>query len=82
MHRLVEITQSRNELLANVDWLIVPMTNPDGYEFSRTNNRLWRQNRRQIKPNCIGVDLNRNFEFSWRTSSSACGSLTYPVRLI
>eukprot|EP01050_Picozoa_sp_SAG11_P029447 SAG11_NODE_8297_length_1033_cov_0.784797_1_plen_145_part_10 len=52
---------------------IVPVANPDGYEFSRTvGNRLWRKNR---NPNvdtgiaavgdCIGVDMNRNWGESW-----------------
>jgi murein tripeptide amidase MpaA len=30
MHKLVEDPVTRNELLAQVDWLIVPMQNPDG----------------------------------------------------
>ncbi|KAK2710442.1 hypothetical protein QYM36_011835 [Artemia franciscana] len=29
----------------NFDWIIVPSTNPDGYEYSRTTNRLWRKTR-------------------------------------
>ena len=51
-----------------------------GYEFSWTNDRMWRQNRRQITPTCIGADLNRNFRFSWRAATvlQQCGSLTYP----
>lgn len=41
---------------------------------------MWRQNRRQITPTCVGADLNRNFRFSWRapTITQICGSLTYP----
>lgn len=51
-----------------------------GYEFSWTNDRMWRQNRRQITPTCIGADLNRNFAFNWRPATLAqpCGSLVYP----
>lgn len=82
IHRLVEVPSSRNELLANIDWLIVPMQNPDGYEWSRSNTRLWRQNRRQVSevnPTCVGVDLNRNWAYSWRAPTVACGSQTYPV---
>ncbi|KAJ6638129.1 Carboxypeptidase B [Pseudolycoriella hygida] len=77
IHRLVEDPVASNELLENADWIITPNLNPDGYEFSRTNNRLWRQNRRQVNPNCVGVDLNRNFAFSWRTATVACGSQTF-----
>jgi len=78
INRLVEDPVSSSELLANVDWIITPNLNPDGYEWARSNNRLWRQNRRQVNANCIGVDLNRNFGYSWRTSTVTCGSLTYP----
>ena len=28
-----------------VDWYVVPLVNPDGYEYSHTNDRLWRKNR-------------------------------------
>lgn len=73
INRLVEDPTSSNELLANADWIITPNLNPDGYEWSRTNNRLWRQNRRQVNANCIGVDLNRNFAYSWRAAAVAVG---------
>lgn len=41
---------------------------------------MWRQNRRQITPTCIGADLNRNFRYSWRpaTITQPCGSIVYP----
>ena len=28
-----------------VDWYVAPLLNPDGYEFSHTDNRMWRKNR-------------------------------------
>ncbi|XRB23838.1 zinc carboxypeptidase [Pseudoscourfieldia marina] len=45
-------------------WYVVPMVNPDGYEYSHTTSRMWRKNRRSNEPQsrCIGVDVNRNFE--------------------
>lgn len=61
-------------LVKQYKWVIIPVANPDGYEFSRTmGNRLWRKNR---NPNigadgtgksgdCIGVDMNRNWGQSW-----------------
>lgn len=71
INRLVEDPVSSNELLTDTDWIITPNLNPDGYEWSRTNNRLWRQNRRQVNANCVGVDLNRNFAYSWRAATVA-----------
>ena len=31
-----------------VDWYVAPLLNPDGYEYSHTNDRMWRKNR-QLK---------------------------------
>lgn len=40
---------------------------------------MWRQNRRQITPTCIGADLNRNFAQTWQAATflQPCGSLTF-----
>ncbi|KAI5638985.1 zinc carboxypeptidase domain-containing protein [Phthorimaea operculella] len=65
---------AENELLDSIDWIIVPIVNPDGYEFTHTNNRFWRKNRRtglMIGDICMGVDLNRNFDVLWGTASSS-----------
>jgi len=54
---------------------IVPVLNPDGYEYSHTRDRMWRKNRKVVSGTCVGVDLNRNFGYKWNTggsSSSAC----------
>ncbi|XP_070577614.1 carboxypeptidase B-like [Ptychodera flava] len=57
-----EITRMIDEF----DWYIVPQLNPDGYEYSRTDNRMWRKTR---QPNanspCIGSDPNRNWDYQW-----------------
>ncbi len=61
-------------LVANVDWYVVPMCNPDGYIYSWTTNRLWRKNRRN-NGTSFGVDLNRNWAFGWGgAGSSGSGS--------
>lgn len=39
---------------------IVPVVNPDGYEYTHTHDRMWRKNRARYGE-CYGVDLNRNF---------------------
>ncbi|XP_054917607.2 carboxypeptidase A1-like isoform X2 [Dermacentor andersoni] len=53
----------------NYEWRVIPCLNPDGYEFSRKSNRMWRKNRSvQYSSNgtkCYGTDLNRNFDVSF-----------------
>jgi murein tripeptide amidase MpaA len=53
-------------LLDNVEVIIVPVVNPDGYIFSWTSDRMWRKNR-AVNPGstCRGVDPNRNWGFQW-----------------
>jgi carboxypeptidase T len=54
--------------LEDAEIWVVPVVNPDGYEYSRTESSYWRKNRRPLgvdqngKPtSAIGVDLNRNY---------------------
>lgn len=65
-----------NDLLSGKDkqtlelytfYIIVSM-NPDGYEHSRLQDRLWRKNRSYNGNDCKGVDLNRNFDFHFAES--------------
>jgi carboxypeptidase T len=46
---------------------IAPMVNPDGHEHSRTQQRLWRKNRRRNRDGSVGVDPNRNYGYMWGT---------------
>jgi hypothetical protein len=46
-------------LRKGIEWHIMPMVNPDGYEFTHTDNRLWRKNK---NPNTGAV---RFFFFSF-----------------
>lgn len=76
--QLVENYSVNSALLRNVDFVILPLVNPDGYEFSRTNTRLWRKTRSPGSL-CVGCDGNRNFDYYWMfagASSSQC-SETY-----
>ncbi|CAD0202522.1 unnamed protein product [Chrysodeixis includens] len=50
--------------IQNKNWLIIPVLNPDGYDYTHTKDRLWRKNRRKFMY-CSGVDINRNFETDW-----------------
>lgn len=51
------------DLLDKYDFWFLPIGNPDGYSYSWTNERMYRKNRRPQAGGCIGVDLNRNFDF-------------------
>lgn len=52
---------SHADLLEHFEFWFVPLANPDGYEYSRTVDPMWRKNRRGD-----GVDLNRNFAADYR----------------
>ncbi|CAK9812749.1 Carboxypeptidase B [Anthophora plagiata] len=75
------VTWVINELVENsdsleADYYILPVANPDGYEYTFTRDRLWRKNRkRSVGSLCTGVDLNRNFGYRWGgmgTSKDPC----------
>lgn len=40
--------QSQKSVLNGFDVFVVPIANPDGYEYSWNSNRMWRKNRRSI----------------------------------
>jgi carboxypeptidase T len=46
---------------------VAPMVNPDGHEYTRTEDRLWRKNRRRNPNGSVGVDPNRNYGYMWGT---------------
>lgn len=68
-------------LLEKSEVIIVPITNPDGYEFTYAvgGNRFWRKNRRNNAGSCEGVDLNRNWGYEWNggdsTSNDTCSDV-------
>ncbi|MGQ0628902.1 MAG: M14 family zinc carboxypeptidase, partial [Phycisphaerales bacterium] len=64
---------------------VIPVTNPDGYAFTWTDQRLWRKTRRQVGTQggqpVYGVDLNRNWSIGWGVnipgfSVGSSGSIT------
>ncbi len=59
-----------DSLVKGRDIWIVPVANPDGYEFTFTTDRLWRKNRRPITLPAVGVDLNRNHAADWGFDNS------------
>lgn len=52
------------QMLQKIDFFIVPVLNPDGYIYSRTQRRFWRKNRSE-QNGTIGVNLLHNFDFEW-----------------
>lgn len=56
-------------LVEEADLYLVPQVNPDGRHHSFTVDPQWRKNRRPppagAPGHCVGVDLNRNFDFLW-----------------
>ncbi|XP_021567319.1 carboxypeptidase A5 isoform X2 [Carlito syrichta] len=63
------------DILKAMDIFIELVTNPDGFAFTHSMNRLWRKNK-SIRPGmfCIGVDLNRN----WKSGFGGNGSNSNP----
>ncbi|XP_033725599.1 carboxypeptidase B-like [Pecten maximus] len=67
-------------MLDTFDWFFLPSANPDGYEYTFTNDRLWRKTRSPQGRGCYGADPNRNFDVEFGgagTSSDPCAD-TYP----
>jgi len=55
---------------------IVPVWNPDGYDYVMNVDNMWRKNRHYFSQyNSYGVDLNRNYPFGW---DSGCSGSTDP----
>ncbi|XP_070578453.1 carboxypeptidase B-like [Ptychodera flava] len=53
-------------LLETFDLYVLPVMNPDGYEYTWTDERLWRKTRSiNLGSNCMGTDPNRNFAYEW-----------------
>ncbi len=68
--RLIAGHESDPAIQAFVDgtklW-VVPVVNPDGYQYSWSSDRYWRKNRRDEH----GVDLNRNFSVAFGGDGSS-----------
>lgn len=79
---------AHKRLLQEMDIVVVPNTNPDGYEYSRKINRMWRKTRSKstvsrFSDQCSGVDGNRNYPFHfgeegvshWPCQETYCGRM-------
>jgi len=65
------------EALSKYDFYILPVFNPDGYEFTHTGDRMWRKTRSDGTP-CKGADPNRNWDTHFGgagTSGNPCSDI-------
>ncbi|CAH2093050.1 unnamed protein product [Euphydryas editha] len=79
INQIAENFDEESDDIKNIDWYMLPVVNPDGYEYTHLTDRLWRKNRRpSISRQCIGADLNRNFGYRWGgrgSSSNPCSDI-------
>ncbi|XP_010706545.1 carboxypeptidase A1-like [Meleagris gallopavo] len=71
-----KIVQEKDEGLANIldqmDIFLEIVTNPDGFVFTHTSNRMWRKTRsRHSGSLCVGVDPNRNWDAGFGGSGAS-----------
>ncbi|KAK9674945.1 hypothetical protein K7432_016770 [Basidiobolus ranarum] len=59
------------KILDSAEIIIIPVSNPDGYEYTWNGDRLWRKNRRNNGSGVYGVDLNRNWPDHWNQGGSS-----------
>ncbi|MFI5309816.1 MAG: M14 family zinc carboxypeptidase [Gemmatimonadales bacterium] len=54
-----------DSLLQTRDIWVLPVANPDGYQYTFTADRLWRKTRSPQAGGAVGVDMNRNHRQGW-----------------
>jgi hypothetical protein len=59
------LADSGGAALTTHDVWVIPVENPDGYQYTFTNERYWRKNRRPNAGGSYGVDPNRNYPAFW-----------------
>lgn len=59
------LADSAPALITTRDIWVIPVENPDGYQYTFTTDRYWRKNRRLNADGSYGVDLNRNYPEFW-----------------
>ncbi|ODQ83253.1 hypothetical protein BABINDRAFT_159688 [Babjeviella inositovora NRRL Y-12698] len=64
------------KILTSLDFIFIPVFNPDGYYHTWSVDRLWRKNRQEtFNPRCFGLDIDHSFDFRWQHSDAfnPCG---------
>jgi hypothetical protein len=67
INELVNNYEQNKEIADAYEWVILPVHNPDGYEYTFTDDRLWRKTLQDHGGGfgCLGADPNRNWDFHW-----------------
>ncbi len=71
------LADSGGASLAARDVWVLPVQNPDGYQYSFTHERYWRKNRRPNAGGSYGVDPNRNYPGFWGLDELGSSSFEY-----
>ncbi len=58
-------------LLDRARVVVVPIGNPDGYLFTWSDERFWRNTRRDNGDGTFGVNINRNWGYEWGNEGSS-----------
>ena len=72
---LVDDLLKRDQL---IDYWIIPIMNPDGYEHTWASDRLWQKNRRDLNGICKGVFLDRNYLDEFESKNENPCASNYP----
>src|SRR5690606_33646121 len=59
------------QLREKFEFVLVPIMNPDGYQYTWDERRLWRKIRRDNGGGSFGVDLNRKWGHQWGGEGSS-----------
>lgn len=66
LYVIEELLNDKSSVLDELDIYILPVLNPDGYQYSHKVDRMWRKTRSGLlSVGCVGTDGNRNFDFHW-----------------
>src|SRR3989454_4933037 len=71
------LADSGGTLIAAHDVWVIPVENPDGYQYTFTTDRYWRKNRRPNANGSYGVDPNRNYPGFWGADEAGSSGLQY-----
>ena len=69
------LADSAAALTSSHDVWVMPVENPDGYQYTFTVDRLWRKNRRPNADGSVGVDPNRNYPAFWGVDEVGSSSI-------